>query len=588
MDGDIAPSTDASDAIQSDGGDPIAAYRRYLEQNTGDRVTPLDLSLPPRLGPPNQDEPSDPDNPNSTPDQGAGPYIAPTYQIAPPQGVGPETNDGGTEIAPPAQGAGVQAAGAPQGQGAGPDIAPGPPPAVAQAAPGIGIGGGGVAATPTLDGLQSNPVANIADAPQAPQAPQAPLVAQAPMAKNVAQAPQAAQAPTIGPQPKTTAGDDLTSDDSQMTPASGHVIPGAKTADGRPLINIHPPGHSPDDFDTDKLATAHTAADVFDALSVAKQSQYMNWWEQQHGDIDDRYNALQADLGTRPDPNRDPTKTEKFTELMNFGLNLLRNNKRGGDPMQALGTSAQEALGTQQQKQQAQTADFDARSAAITKARQADQKDIGNYGQAVREDAINKDTQTRTAIAQANAAKPPKVPPTRAAERSYDAQGNMTVRDDDPTSPTFGKWMPAQGANGNLGPQNIQGPRGGSTAGGSKQIEALTALESRGYSTADAVNTVFHVKPSGDPFHDYTSILNKNTPQGATADEKADAAQTAEDTVNHMYGPNALANARARRQSTISGPGGAAPPAPPPPGKIGTDAQGNRWKNVNGVAVPAS
>jgi hypothetical protein len=239
-------------------------------------------------------------------------------------------------------------------------------------------------------------------------------------------------------------------------------------------------------------------------------------------------------------------------------------------------------LGTQQQKQQAQTADFDARSAAITKARQADQKDIGNYGQAVREDAINKDTQTRTAIAQANAAKPPKpaAPTTRILK-------DGTQVDYDPAS---GSWNPSVDKTGTpLGPMNQQGPRGGAGGDASHQVEAMTALEARGYSTADAVSIAFHVKPNGDAFHDYTQILLKNTPEGATASEKADAQQTAEDTVNHMYGPNALANARAKRNATISGPGGgAAPPVPPPPGKIGTDAQGNRWKNVNGVAVPAS
>jgi hypothetical protein len=588
----IAPPTDASDAVQGDGGDPIAAYRRYLEANTGERAAAkLDTtSLPPRMGPPDQDEGRDPDDVFSTPNQGGMPDVPGGPQIAPTaQGQGPQTDDGA--IAAPGGEAGGAAppmqagpAMAPAGQqGAGPDIAPVAPTASMMPQQGAGIGGGGGddVSTPTIDAMApsslNGPQNELApDAPQAPQAKKAKRVKDAP---NVAQAPQAPQAPTIdGAPPAAGADDGLSSDPGQATPASDHVIPGAKTPDGKPLINIHPPGHDPSDFDPDKLKDVHTAADLFDALSVAKQSQYMNWWEKQHGDIDDRYNALQADLGQRPDPNRDPTKTEKFTELMNFGLHLLANNKRGSDPIANMGEAALAAQGTQQAKQQAQTSDFDARSAAITKARQADQKDLGTYGQAVREDAINQNTQTRTAIAAANAMKPPKPnqPTTRVLK-------DGTQVDYDPAS---GTWNPSVDASGKpLGPMNPQGPRGGaSSAGGSKQVEALDALEARGYSTADATNMVFHVKPSGDAFHDYVSIMNKNTPAGATSEEKAEAAQTAEDAVNHMYGPNALAEARQHRNAVISGPKGAAPP-PPPPGKIGVDAQGNRWKNVNGVAV---
>jgi hypothetical protein len=555
----IAPSTDG-------GGDPISDYRKYLERNTGDRAQPSGegpADIPPAAGPP--------------PDSGAGPQIAPSGgpdpDAPPPAAAGPgEAEQAATSL--------------PAGQGAGPSIAPVAGQAAPQSLPSGGMGGGGqpMDATPTLDMIAPNPLG----APQAPQADQAPQAPQAKKAAKAKGAAQATQAPTIEGRASPAAGTDL-GDESKMTPASGHVAPGKKTADGRPLLNVQPPGHDPADFDTDKLSNAHTVADVFDALPPKKQTQYMDWWQQQHGDINQRYDQMRQDLGSRPDPNRDPTKKEKFTELMNFGLNLMQNAKRGNDPFAAMGASMQEAMGTQKAKQRQDTADYDARAAGIEGQRQSQLKDIGNYGNAVREDATINLDRTRQAIAVANANKPPRPAPQRSAERSYDKSGNMTVRDDDPTSPTFGKWLPASGADGKpLGPQNIAGPRGGAAAGGSKQIEAISALEARGYKTADAVNIVMHVKPSGDPFHDYQSILNKNTPSGASADEVENARQIAEDTVNHMYGQGALQGARDRRQNTISGPV-KAPPVAPPIGKIGTDADGRKWKNDgNGRAVPAT
>lgn len=511
MDDSIAP-------VQ--GSDPVAAYRAYLEANTGYRAG---------AGPATPDA-------ASTPPMGAGAQIAPVDPSAAPQSA--------PQIAP---------------MGEGPTGGMPPP-------------GADDSTTPALDGAMPNPVQTAA--PQAPQADQAPLAPKAKKADKLKGARQAAQAPQIAPanpnaQPPSANADAITTDDSQMTPASGHVIKGKTTDDGRPLINVQPPDHDPSDFDKDKLQDAHTVDDVFNALPAAKRSSYMDWWQQQHGDINQRYDQMRQDLGMRPDPNREPSRQEKFTELMNFGLNLLRNAKRGNDPMAAMGTSAQEALQTQKDKQQGETSAYDQRAAAIEAQRQNQLKDIGNYGQATREDALIQDATTRTAIAQANAAKPPKAnqPTTRVLKNGQQIEYDATSKSWKVSVDQDGKPLPAM---------NPQGPRGGAS-GGSKQLELIQGLEQRGYSTADAVNNVLHVKPSGDPFHDYVSVLNKNTPQGATAEEKAEAASMAQETIDHMYGAGALDAARAKRNQAINGPGAAPPTSTLKSGVITKFKNGQRW-----------
>jgi hypothetical protein len=530
MDDDGDDTTIAPVSDDAGGGDPIANYRRYLEAHTGDRAA-------------QQPAPAAPPAPTAPP-VGAGPSIAPVV-------AGP-------------------------GQGAGPSIAAPAPPAAAQAAPAIGIGGGAPeVSTPTLDRAMPNPLQT--EAPEAPDVDQAPQAKKATKAERARAARQADQAPTIAgntgaPQPQQpSSGSDITGDAGQATPASGHVVAGSKTKDGRPMVGVFPPDHSPDDFDQDKLKDAHTTADVFDALSTSKQNSYMKWWEQQHGSIDTRYNSMLADLGQRPDPNRDPTTKEKFTELMQFGLSLLQNARPGQSATAAIGASAQSTLAGQKAIQRQQTSDYDARVAAIQNQRNKEQADIGNAGNAVREDAMIQAANVRTA----NALKPPRPAPTRTAERTFDKQGNMSVRDDDPTSPTFGKWMPALGPDGKpLGPQNVTGPRGGSTAKSPARMAEMDDLIKRGVDANEALNRVYGngATKQLDPQKTYSSIYQKARGLGETQE---DAAGEAEQVTTQLHGQNWRASATPRGPSIPPKP----PAVAPPIGQIGTDAQGHRWRN---------
>lgn len=544
-----------------------------------------DTALPPRLGPDHQDEPSDPDDPFSTPAQGQGPQL-PTPEVAPLwAGQGPQTDDGGTEV-----------------QG-------GPGPADAQAAP-VGSGGQGPmlvpqgggggpsidgSPTPTLDMAMPNPLDRGTPglAPQAPTAPNAPRAPLAPTAARAPNAPTAPLAPTInGKKGATGPSAEMSSDPSQVSPAAAHKN-GEKLPDGRPGIQVHPDGFDPDDPSNYKKGAIAKLqkdnpdpkpSDIFDAMKPKTQSTYMDWWEKQHGDIEQRYSAMQQDLGTRPDPQRDPTKKEKFQMLMDFGISLLQHSGRNGpygtnNDVAGVGDALRDATDREQGRKQADTNRFDQQTAMIQGQKQNDLKDLGNYGQAVREDALITNANTRTDIARANAAKPPKTAPARAAERSYDSKGNMVVRDDDQTSPTFGKWLPAAGPDGKpLGPQNIAGPRGGAGKGPpARQAELDDLINNKHVAPDDAINRVYgNGVKSSDPTKTWNNVYSVSRRNGSDADE---AKTEADNAVNNVHGPDAMANARARSAAAQNptGGGGTPPANTLTKGKVTNYANGQAW-----------
>lgn len=495
MDDSIAPVEDDASS------DPIADYRRYLEQNTGDRAP------------------------------------APM-----PMGGGPSIDGTAGPVAPAApQSAQI----APTGGGAAPNIPVAPSAPQAPAAP------------------QARRVANVMQAPNAPVigGPQAP----------------AALPPGYGPGAAPPGGAPASSvdlgDQSQMTPASGHVVKGKKNDQGKPVVAVVPPDHDPDKFwDKDKLQNANNAQQLIAAVKPGQLSPYMDWWEQQHGDINQRYDQMRAELGERPDPNREPTRKEKFTELMNFGLQLMQNARRGADPTAAMGESIQQARGAQQAKQQGETATYDARAAGIEAQRQAQLKDLGNYGQATREDALIQNARTQ----QLKALQPPKQgePYTRMLKDGTQVQYDQTD----------GTWKQSIGPGGKpLKPDPSVGPRGGVGGGRAPaRMAEVQDLVSHGASYGDAVNKVYGVGKTLDPTKTYTGIYRS----AISAGELPEAAQQEADAVtSKLHGANWQQQTQGGNKSIFHG---TPPKVAPPPGKIGVDKDGNRWKNDGkGNAVPA-
>ena len=55
------------------------------------------------------------------------------------------------------------------------------------------------------------------------------------------------------------------------------------------------------EFDPKKLAKVKTTLDLLNAMKPTSRTDYMDWWEwKQHGDINDKYDALQKSIGQRP------------------------------------------------------------------------------------------------------------------------------------------------------------------------------------------------------------------------------------------------------------------------------------------------
>jgi hypothetical protein len=227
-----------------------------------------------------------------------------------------------------------------------------------------------------------------------------------------------------------------------------------------------------------------------------------------------------------------------------------------------MGASAEQAIGAQKAKQQQQTGDFDTRTNAIETQRQNQLKDIGNYGNAVRESAMVKNQEVQTAKAYASMLKPPRpgAPVTRVTPDNTQVQWN----------PDNGVWdvsMTSDGkpvkVNPNVGPKG--GVRNTDTAG----MKNYNFLTSKGVDENTATAIAFRQK-SGDPTKDHLSVYNSTL--RATGGDQGAAKMAADGYVSEMYG--ATANGP---QPKLIPP--QAPKVAPPVGKIGTDAQGNKWKN---------
>lgn len=339
------------------------------------------------------------------------------------------------------------------------------------------------------------------------------------------------------------------------------------------------------EYDPKKLAKANNALDLLNAMKPKSRTDYMDWWEKQHGDIEDRYAAMQQDLGQRPDPQRDPTKKEKFQMLMDFGISLLQHSGTNGpygtnNGVAATGDALRDSLDREQQRKQADTNRFDQQTQMIQQQKQNDLKDIGNYGNAVREDALITNANTRTAIANANAMKPPK--PGQPVTR-YDAKGNQYEWDPDSENPQTGRkgvWQPSVDSNGNKLPaMQATGPRGAVKGPPARQAE-VTDLVSRGMSQEDAINRVYGTGvKSTDPVKTWSNVYSVARRNGAEPDE---AKTEADNMTASVHGAGALDAQRAKANRTAI-PTSAPPATMVPAGKRVTMQDGSVWRNVNGV-----
>lgn len=198
------------------------------------------------------------------------------------------------------------------------------------------------------------------------QAPQMPAVQGAPAAPGGT---PTAPAPIAPAQP------------GQQPNAIQQGVPGQKGQ-----INTGP--SSPPEYDPKKLAKANNALDLLNAMKPKSRTDYMDWWAKQHGDIDEKYDNLKKQIGSRPDDDEPQSKKEKLAALITFGLHLMKNSAPASTNQGAV------ALSTLSDETDANTKahadviakkqkDYDENANAIESGRAEEQKGIGTPAQAM-------------------------------------------------------------------------------------------------------------------------------------------------------------------------------------------------------------
>lgn len=161
-------------------------------------------------------------------------------------------------------------------------------------------------------------------------------------------------------------------------PVGGTAAPTAQKAPAK--IEAKPPFKV--QYKKGALEGAKTINQVVDAMKPASQNKYMDWWETKYGSIQDKWSAMQQDLGKRPEPERDFSRKEQFQMLMEFGMHLMRASGQG-DPAPG-STALTNAYAGARGRQEREVADHDVQAGLIAKGRADEMKSIGTYGDALK------------------------------------------------------------------------------------------------------------------------------------------------------------------------------------------------------------
>lgn len=180
--------------------------------------------------------------------------------------------------------------------------------------------------------------------------------------------------PTPGqPVMRPGAGPSMDGESARQAAASGGTKGMTKIA-GQPPFKV--------EYKKGALDNVKSFSDVMNAMKPKSQAKYMDWWEQQYGSINEKWNEVQRQIGKRPDPDAQLSRKEQFRMLMEFGIELMRGAGRG-EPG-AGGQALAQSYGMARQRKEMDTADYDARAAAAQKGRAEELKTIGTYGDALK------------------------------------------------------------------------------------------------------------------------------------------------------------------------------------------------------------
>ncbi len=334
-------------------------------------------------------------------------------------------------------------------------------------------------------------------------------------------------------------------------PAQGGIAQGTGQAKGEvptPEVQLK--------FKPDKLAKANTTLEVLNAATAQSRKDYMDWWQKQHGDIDEKYDHLKAQIGARPSDDEPQSKKEKFAALLEFGLHLMKASSGASTNQGAVltGTLSDEheaMTKAHQGKVQAEQGAYDTQANAIENARAKEQAGIGTPAAAMKASSDEARTSAQTTQAQTSSLKnladagstkaSTLGAPTYAA--GPDGTIHAIVRDDDGKAHA----EPVTGIDGKPFKGRVLGRTTGSGIDKSGQDPA--AVRTYKYATQvmgmdkNVAAPILGVKPSGNAIKDHTAVY-KAVLSTTMGDEKA-ARRVADQYTLDNYGAGAVAKANA-------------------------------------------
>lgn len=208
----------------------------------------------------------------------------------------------------------------------------------------------------------------------------------------------------------------------------------------KPKVPIMPDGFQ-FKFDEKKLETAKSPTDYVDAMKPTSRNTYLNWYEKQFGSINAQHDNMLQQIGVKPDPDRKLSRKEKWTALMEFGINLIKSSQsrqqggQGDNLGSALAVAAGNTVAGLDARRQGEVSQFDERRQGVEASRQAQLKNLGSYGDALKSQAdIDADEATQGrqnlgAILDIQKANDPDVEVIRSDQGTfaYDKRGGKTT-----------------------------------------------------------------------------------------------------------------------------------------------------------------
>jgi hypothetical protein len=328
------------------------------------------------------------------------------------------------------------------------------------------------------------------------------------------------------------------------------------------------------EFDPKKLATAQTTLDLINAMKPQSRTDYMDWWQKQHGDIDEKYDQLKQSIGARPSDDEPQTQKEKFAALLEFGLHLMKgtaaavgSSNQAAPLANAVSDSVEDAQKSHQASITAAQGQYDTQANAIEEQRQKELQGIGTPAAAMKEqtDVNRQDAEnlkdTASAYKDVDSTLSEKgTPPAKTYSTGQDG-GLYSLEPDESGNPVA---KPVMGIDGKPYRGSVLGRATGSGIApkDTAQIRNYNYLTSVLKVDPNTANTIAFRPPTGNSLKDHASIYKAAMTATMGDTDKAKAA--ADQYVLDNYGAGELSRATAPAIPPAAKPGGAPTGGPPP------------------------